>query len=180
VYSIIDSKIQVQVRNISNDDIITIDIFLISRKLFIVWIMNNTSLGTTNENVVQDVLPSYQSLFPTPNTSNDIQCQPPLTMSTVNDQVREAFVDMQFTDNQPIYTVNSYIAWSILNMLFCLCYVGCIPCMFSIETKILKQKGDIQGALKASKAARKWNIFVTMFGIFIFLFVSFISKFGHS
>jgi hypothetical protein len=119
-------------------------------------LMDKLSKDKTSEDVVQKPPPSYQELFGEPNTSDNVQ-------------------------SQPIYNIKSHITWSILNILFCCWCFGCVACCFSMKTKELRERGDIQGASKASTAARQWNMLSTAFGITItiitiFFYALFISN----
>jgi hypothetical protein len=127
--------------------------------------MENLSKEKTSEDVVQEAPPSYHLLYGKSNTSEDVQSQPSSFVLTDNDQCGQPAVNVKLTPSQPIYTIESYIIWSILNILCCCCCFGFIACCFLMKTKDLKEHGDIQGALKASKTARKWNLFTTVFGI---------------
>jgi hypothetical protein len=143
--------------------------------------MDKLSKNKTSEDVVQKPPLSYQVLFGEPNTSDNIQSQPQSVVLTSNDQCRQPFVSVQSTASQPIYNIKSHITWSILNILFCCWCFGCVACCFSMKTKELRERGDIQGASKASTAARQWNMLSTAFGITItiitiFFYALFISN----
>jgi hypothetical protein len=131
-------------------------------------IMNDLSTVTTNENVVEEAPPSYESLFIEANTSDDIQCQLRSTVPTVNHQCQQPFGNTQLIRSQPIQTIKSHTVWSVLNILFCCCCFGCIASCYSLKTGKLKEQGNTQGALKASKRARSWNVFATGFGVVMF------------
>jgi Interferon-induced transmembrane protein len=120
-----------------------------------------------SEDIVEQPPPSYQLLFSTPNTSENVQCQPKSIVLTVNGQCRQPFVSAQSISGQPIYCIKSHITWSILNIIFCCCLCGCVACCFSMKTKNLKKQGDTQGALKASKTAKTWNTISTIAGIIL-------------
>jgi hypothetical protein len=95
--------------------------------------------------------PSFQVLFGEPNASDNIQCQSQSIVLTSNDQCRQLFVRVQSTPDQSICNIKSYIAWSVLNIIFCCCCCGFVAFCVSVETRVLKKQGNIQGAVQASK-----------------------------
>jgi hypothetical protein len=130
-----------------------------------VVLMDDLSQEKPSEDIVEEQPPSYQLLFGKSNLSNNSQHQPKSIVMTGNDRCRQSLVIVQPTSDQPIYCIESHLVWSILNIIFCCCLCGCVACCFSMQTKRLKNQGNIQGALKASKTARKWNAISTSVGI---------------
>jgi hypothetical protein len=63
--------------------------------------------------------------------------------------------------------IRNYRIWSILNILFCCFCVGFVACHYSYETDSYILKGNVQGALKASRNARITNVIATLLGIII-------------
>ena len=78
--------------------------------------------------------------------------------------------------NGPLNTIRStdpietHKAWFIFNILYCHFCLGCIACPYSMKTKTLNKRSDIQGAIKASEQARDMNMATTVVGIIVFLF----------
>jgi len=64
-------------------------------------------------------------------------------------------------------SIENYQVWSILNILCCCWILGCVACYFSLETNNHKVRGDVQGALNASRNARTINIISTVLGIIL-------------
>jgi hypothetical protein len=73
--------------------------------------------------------------------------------------------------NPPVGEIESYKVWSILNIFFCCFILGFIACSYSTQTEELSQRGDVQGALNASKNARTMNIIATVVGMMVITFV---------
>ena len=69
------------------------------------------------------------------------------------------------TISSPIPEVESYKTWSIFNVFCCFLILGLVACAFSDMTKQATLRGDIQGALSASKKARVINIIATLVGM---------------
>ena len=132
--------------------------------------MDDLSQEKPSEDIVEQLPPSYQLLFGKPNLSNNSQRQPNSIVLTGNYQCQQPVVSTQSISSPPVYSINSHIIWSILNIIFCCCFCGCVACCFSLRTKDLKNAGDIQGALLASKKARAWNTFSTLFGVIMITF----------
>lgn len=66
-----------------------------------------------------------------------------------------------------INNIESYMGWSILNIFCCCLCFGLLACFYSSETNDAKIRGDILGALNASRKARTINIIATILGIII-------------
>ncbi|CAF0838627.1 unnamed protein product [Adineta steineri] len=62
--------------------------------------------------------------------------------------------------------INSYIVWSVINIIFCSICFGCVALYYSNKTRDFKREGLMQDALNTSKVARKINIVTTIIGIF--------------
>ncbi|CAF0849165.1 unnamed protein product [Adineta steineri] len=62
--------------------------------------------------------------------------------------------------------INSYIVWSVINIIFCSICLGCVALYYSIKTRDFKREGLMQDALNTSKVARNINIVTTIIGIF--------------
>ncbi|CAF0934775.1 unnamed protein product [Adineta steineri] len=71
--------------------------------------------------------------------------------------------------NNNLDEIETYMCWSIFNTLCCCICLGYIACCFSGTVEDLLEEGNIQGALRASKVARKMNILATFVGIFIII-----------
>ncbi|CAF3942509.1 unnamed protein product, partial [Rotaria sp. Silwood1] len=69
------------------------------------------------------------------------------------------------TMNRPIGEIKTYRIWSALNIVCGCLILGLVAGYYSSETEELRNKGDIQGALNASRKARTINIIATIGGI---------------
>ncbi|UJR24144.1 hypothetical protein I4U23_027110 [Adineta vaga] len=69
--------------------------------------------------------------------------------------------------NGDVNQVESYLAWSVINILCCCLCLGFVACYFSSEVDAAKKRGDLQGALNASRSARNMNIITTVVGVIV-------------
>jgi hypothetical protein len=122
----------------------------------------------TVENIVQNEPPPYESLLNNTNASGKI-LSPPQWESINNNESTQSIIDARVTPILPINQIESYRVWSIVNILLCCSCLGCIACSFSMDTENFKKNGDIQGALNASKDARRMNIIATIVGTLIII-----------
>jgi hypothetical protein len=132
-------------------------------------VVNDVPSGPITENVIHKSPPSYGFLNPLAlNNTNNVG------PSTIQPQPQ--FGGMESTPNMYGVTtmvhleldqVDSYQVWSILNILFCCLCLGAIACFYSCETNDAKLRGDIQGALNASRNARTINIICTVLGLIL-------------
>ncbi|CAF1180097.1 unnamed protein product [Rotaria sp. Silwood1] len=128
-------------------------------------VQNVQSEEQTTKNVILTEPPSYESCLTNTNTSHQVHYQSQLG-SRDNDQCTQAFIGVRPTfPNQSIDQIETYIVWSIFNILCCCLCFGCVACCYPNKTQRLKGRNDFQGALKASKQARTWNSIATIFGI---------------
>jgi hypothetical protein len=101
-----------------------------------------------------------------PSTSSTVRQIP--SGPTYNMISTSAFIDRPPVIIQSTDQIESYRCWSILNIFCCCLCLGCLACYYSSEIKDLQKMGDIQGALNASRKARKINAIATTIGsIFI-------------
>jgi hypothetical protein len=131
-------------------------------------VFNNLSEDQITKAVVYQEPPSYESSLNNTNTSNTIQYQSQIG-SRNNAASTQPFINPQFSQTSSIDNIKTYKTWSILNILFCCWFVGCIACWYSTETEKLKKHRDIRSALEASKQARNFNIIGTTLGLIIIL-----------
>jgi len=136
--------------------------------------INDFSNDPPKENVVREPPPSYAFLNPSVlDNANNVdskptqyqpqpQWSPPGTVGSLQNMYRG-----QMMVNPEINNIENYMAWSILNILFCCLCLGFVGCYYSSETNDSKVRGDIQGALNASRNARTINIITTCLGLFI-------------
>ncbi len=123
------------------------------------------------ENVVEKDPPSYACEYPLSNNTynvgqNTIQSQPqPQFVPTGNVVVTTAHVPKVV--NPVLNDINNYQCWSILNILCCCICLGAVACYYSSKTDSALLRGDIQGALNASRNARTFNIIATVIGVII-------------
>ena len=110
---------------------------------------------------------------------------PPPSYTDLNPLTFNHQIQGQWIPNNPSHThvafrvidpqmdsIENYKIWSITNTLCCCLCLGLFACHYSYETDALKLRGDIQGALKASKNARILNITATLIGtVIIFLYI---------
>ncbi len=130
-------------------------------------LVNDFSPNSTREN---ELPPSYTSII---NNSNNIhpksdqyQFQFGTTRNVIHTQ-NMSNVSTSF--NQELNNIENYKVWSIINIIFCCLCLGCVACFYSVETDDAKLRGDIQGALNASRNARTINIVATILGIIILI-----------
>lgn len=72
---------------------------------------------------------------------------------------------------------NNYLVWSILcTLLLCFLPLGIIALVYSIHVNSLWRDGDCEGAIEASRKAKKW-CWITTFVPLAFLLVIFIIAF---
>jgi hypothetical protein len=71
--------------------------------------------------------------------------------------------------NYNLNNIEEYYCWSILNILCCFWILGAVACGFSCITQSSKQRGDLQGALNASRTARTLNIIATIIGVIVYI-----------
>ncbi|CAF1500047.1 unnamed protein product [Rotaria sordida] len=119
---------------------------------------------TTKNDVCTEPPPPYESCVNNANTSLEVHYQSRLG-SRNNDECTQAFVEARSPPTQSIDQIETYIVWSIFNILCCCLCFGCLACCYGNKTQQLKERNDVQGALKASKQARTWNTIATIFGI---------------
>lgn len=108
--------------------------------------MNDLSRNQTSKSIVHYQPSPYELSLNIKDISDKFQCQP---------------------QSRSINNVESYQCWSIFNTLSCCLCLGCMACVYSIETRKLKKQGNFRGALKASKQARNLNIIDTISGIIL-------------
>ncbi|CAF3034246.1 unnamed protein product, partial [Rotaria sp. Silwood2] len=119
----------------------------------------------TTKNVILTEPPSYESCLNNTYTSPQVHYPSQLGLRD-NDQCTQAFIGVRSTfPNQSIDQIETYMVWSIFNILCCCLCFGFVACCYANKTQRLKGRNDFQGALKASKQAQIWNSIGTMFGI---------------
>jgi hypothetical protein len=99
--------------------------------------------------------PSYTDL-------NPIQFQPEWRINHPDTHYVLTVIDPELNN------IQNHKFWSILNILCCCFCLGLIACHYSYETDLFILKGNIQGALSASRTARKINIIATILGTTVF------------
>ena len=62
---------------------------------------------------------------------------------------------------------NHYLAWSILNLIFCCLCFGVVAVVKSSDCRSARRVGDYDRALTKSREARKWNTAATVCGLII-------------
>jgi hypothetical protein len=135
-------------------------------------VVNDFSQGPTAEHVAQQQPPPYGFINPSASTdpsNTDVkptQYQPPWGQPTNMVSPGNAYPG-SVVINPELNSIEDYQVWSILNIICCCWFIGCFACYFSLETNNNKQRGDIQGALNASRTARTINIISTVLGIII-------------
>jgi hypothetical protein len=142
---------------------------------------------STNDNktssIVDDLVkneepPNYTVVNPLFNnrdntTSNTTQPQSQLRIND-NTNITPGTYGVLKVINPELNNINNYTGWSVFNILCCSCILGCVACYFSSETDSLILKGDIQGALNASRTARIINRIATILGTIAFFIYSII------
>jgi hypothetical protein len=136
--------------------------------------VNDFSSDPPQENVVHAPPPSYGFLNPSVlDNTNDVgqkptQYQPqPQWSSPGTVGSPQTMYSIPTMVNPEINNVENYMVWSVLNILFCCLCLGFVSCYYSMETNNSKVRGDIQGALNASRTARTLNIITTCLGLII-------------
>ena len=76
------------------------------------------------------------------------------------------------TYQQPAYGApptppQTYLAWSILNMIFCCLIFGIVGLVFSVQTQSAINSGRMAEAHELSQKARTWNLVATISGAVI-------------
>jgi hypothetical protein len=97
----------------------------------------------------------YPTTYPpssNPYDGKPVQSQPPWGQPANMGAPGNAFV-VSAGFNQELNTIENYQVWSILNIIFCCWILGCVACYFSCETDNHKTRGDLEGALNASRTA---------------------------
>jgi hypothetical protein len=137
---------------------------------------NDFSSGPPQDNVVHAPPPSYGFLNPSVlNNANNIdqkptqyQPQPQWSPTGTFGNTQNMYgVPTIVNVNPDLNNVENYIVWSVLNILCCCLCLGFVGCYYSLETNNAKVRGDIQGALTASRNARTINIITTCLGLII-------------
>ncbi len=138
-------------------------------------VISDSSRGPITENVVYSPAPSYGFVNPSTldNTNNvnqkPAQYQPQWGAAGNVEHTPNIYVVPPTVANQELNQVESYTVWSVLNIFFCCWILGCVACAFSLQTNNAKERGDLHGALSASRTARTINIISTVLGVIIYI-----------
>ena len=98
-----------------------------------------------------------------PNTSNDAYGKPAGSSNQPQWGGAVPYVTTTVV-NTNVEQIETYMVWSVLNILFCCLCLGFVACYYSSETNNQKMRGNFQGALAASRNARTMNIIATVLG----------------
>jgi len=86
---------------------------------------------------------------------------------------------METTQNTPIGTPpENYLVWAILSTIFCCLPLGIVSIVKSTKVKELWAQGDTQGALQASKEAKKWAIYAAIAQVIVYVILIILSVLG--
>ena len=107
--------------------------------------------------------PSYTAVNPLLNNINLNTIQPQHVNTAPN-----AYCILK-VNNPELNHIEDHMCWSVFNILCCCWILGCVACYFSCKTGGLMSKGNIQGALYASRNARTMNCVATILGIICYL-----------
>lgn len=60
---------------------------------------------------------------------------------------------------------DNYLVWAILSTVLCCLPLGIVSIIKSTEVNSKWEKGDVEGAMKSSKDAKKWAIWGAIIGV---------------
>ena len=129
-------------------------------------VLNNLSKDQTTEYVIYKEPLLYEPSLDNTNKSDIIQHEPK-PRSIQHGESRQPFINSLSIPGPFEDKINTYTTWSVFNLLCCCTFIGCISCCYSLKTEKLRKRGDIRGAVIASKQARMLNIISTALGVFI-------------
>ena len=137
-------------------------------------VFDDLSKVQTTENIVHKEPPRYGFLNPValqspayPNTvQNPAQWRPMYNAGSPPTYGHPNAMMMQ-----PTGSIETYQAWSVFNILCCCLLLGFVACYYSSETEELRQRGDLAGAMDASKTARNVNIVATVIGVIAIIII---------
>ena len=112
----------------------------------------------------------YEPSLNNPDNSGEVQHHP-LPRPTQYIETHQPVAISRLIHGPLKVKIKTYTVWSVLNILLCCTCIGSCACYYSMETKQLRNRGDIRGAVESSKTARQLNIISTGAGIFILLIV---------
>ncbi|XP_069751025.1 dispanin subfamily A member 2b-like [Narcine bancroftii] len=70
-----------------------------------------------------------------------------------------------------IERVETYMSWSVFNLIFCFFPLGLVALIFSCKVDIASRNDDQESAMQSSFIARLLNLISTLVGIIIFIII---------